>query len=299
MPPATSISQWSQPPDPFWTVASRTPGLPWSIDPDAIRASLGLDSVVLLNDLETTCTAIPLLTPEDLVTIQEGRPRDDGTISVIAPGTGLGEAFMVWSDDQYIARPSEGGHAAFAPRSDLEVSLLHELHDRLAYVSYESVCSGAALPTLYRLLVGYHDTVEPGWLSELLDAAADQTPVIVDAALAARPGSEMCRSAVDLFVSILGSKAGDSALTVLATGGVYLGGGVLPRIRSILRADVLLRSFSDRGPDHGFLSRVPIHVITEPGAALMGAAWRGIQARISQSEPPRADRRLAAGGVRW
>jgi glucokinase len=210
--------------------------LPWVVDEEQLQAALNLSFVHLLNDLEAIAHAVPFLEPADLHTLNEGQPAPGGTIAVIAPGTGLGEAFLTWDGSRYCPHASEGGHTDFGPVNPLEVELLRYLQDRFEHVSYERICSGLGLPNIYAFLKdsGYAD--EPAWLAEELTAADDPTPVIVNAALHPayggdeREGSELCVATLNTFVSILGAEAGNLALKVLASGGVYLGGGIPRRI---------------------------------------------------------------------
>lgn len=260
-----------------------TLGLPWPIEQDVLRASIPVTELLLLNDLEAIARSVPLLEPDDLVTLREGTAHEGGSIAVVAPGTGLGEAFLVSTASGYVACASEGGHTSFAPTSEREIDLLRMFRERVDHVSYETVCSGAALPGLYAFVRTAGETVEPTWLSEHLASAVDQTPVIVEAALSGRAGSEACVAAVELFISILGAEAGNLALQVMATGGVYLGGGMPPRILPLLRPELLLESFGAKGPDHGYLDEIPVHVIVNPSAGLIGAAWSGLEALLDRS----------------
>ena len=157
--------------------------LPWVIDEAQLQSALHLDSVRLLNDLEAIAHAVPLLESEDLFTLNTGEPMPGGTIAIVAPGTGLGEAFLTWNGSRYQAHASEGGHADFAPSNPLEAELLRYLMGRFDHVSYERVCSGLGLPNIYAFLKENHSAEEPTWLAEQLATADDPTPVIVRAAL--------------------------------------------------------------------------------------------------------------------
>jgi|GEM_PF-31675 len=203
--------------------------LPWVITEAHLREALQLSSVRLLNDLEAIAHGIPILEPADLSTLNAGTPAPNGATAIIAPGTGLGEAFVTWDGSRYQAHPSEGGHADFAPSDTLELELLRVLQRRFGHVSYERVCSGRGLPNLYASLKETGQTPESARVAQLLTAADDPTPVIVDAALEAPP-DPLCAATLTTFVSILGAEAGNLALKVLATGGVFVGGGIPPRI---------------------------------------------------------------------
>jgi glucokinase len=256
-----------------------TTNLPWEIDEEHLRRVLNLSSVHLLNDLEAIAEAIPLLGMQDLYTLNEGRGIPGGAIALIAPGTGLGEAFLTWDGSRYRAYPSEGGHVGFAPANRLEAELLQYLRNRhqFDHVSYERVCSGLGLPTIYAFLKDQGQPEEPAWLIEQLAAAADRTPVIVNAAVDKKRTCELCVAALNMFVSILGAEAGNLALKVLSTGGVYVGGGIPPRILSVLESGRFMEAFVRKGRMSGLLARVPVKIILNPKAALLGAACRGLE----------------------
>jgi glucokinase len=248
--------------------------LPWVLDEGMMEQTLGLKRVMLLNDLKAVAYAVPHLLPEDVHTINEGRADPHGPMAVIAPGTGLGEAFSIWNGSTYVACSSEGGHADFAPTDETQAALRHYLSDRYGHVAYERVCSGSGLPNIYDFLRDSKFAPEPAALAAILAQAADRTPIIVEAALQ-DPADALCAATLDLFVSILGAEAGNLALKVLATGGVYLGGGIPPRILSRLDDGRLMRAFVSKGRFADLLAKVPVKVITTQ-AALLGAALYGL-----------------------
>ncbi len=250
--------------------------LPWIIDEAQLRVELGLESVRLINDLVAIARAVPHLRPEDVHTLGAGEPVPGGAIAVIAPGTGLGEAFLTWDGARYHAHPSEGGHADFAPATPAELGLLAYLQRGGEHVSYERVCSGLGLPNIYAYLKESGAGDEPAWLAARLAGAADPTPVIVAAALDDRQPCRLARAALDMFVSILGAEAGNMALKVLATGGVYLGGGIPPRILPALESGRFIEAFRRKGRMSGLVARIPVHVIVRSGVALLGAACEGL-----------------------
>jgi glucokinase len=251
--------------------------LPWSIEETRLEAALGIPTVRLLNDLEAIANAVPYVEPGDLHTLSEGVPAPNGAIAIIAPGTGLGEAFLTWDGSHYRTHASEGGHAGFAPGDPLQTELLRYLQDRFDHVSCERVCSGLGLPNIYTFLKERGHAEEPAWLAEQLERATDPTPVIAKAALDPERRCELCVCALNVFVSILGAEAGDLALKVLATGGIYLGGGIPPRILPALEQPRFLEAFRRKGRFRDLLTQVPVHVILNPKVALLGAACHALE----------------------
>lgn len=252
----------------------RVTNLPWVVDSSKLRQVLQINDVYLINDLEAIAYSIPALDKDDLENVKPGNRQFDGPIAVIAPGTGLGEAFLFWDGHRYRPVPSEGGHTDFAPATPLELELLKYLQPRLGHVSYERVCSGLGIPNIYAFFRDTKISEEPAWLKEELEAADDQTPIIFKYAKEGK--AEICKSTVSLFLAILGSEAGNLVLQVLATGGVFLGGGIPPRILPELRGDVFLKAFTEKGRFTDFLMNVPVNVIMNSKAALFGAANHGL-----------------------
>lgn len=253
--------------------------LPWIIRASRLQETLGGASVALLNDLQAIAYAIPYLDSQDLHTLNQAEPVPHGPIAVIAPGTGLGEAYLTWDGSRYLAHASEGGHADFGPTNALEIGLLRYMLQRYDHVSYEKVCSGLGIANLYGYLKDSGYSPEPPWLAAQLVEASDPTPVIVGAAL--RHEEQPCELAVEalrLFVSILGAEAGNLALKLMSTGGVYLGGGIPPRILPWLEHTYFMQSFLNKGRFSTVLIRFPVHVILHRNAALYGATCYGFAA---------------------
>jgi len=255
------------------------PNLPWVIEEAQLKQRFDLEDVILLNDLEAIAQAVPVLPPEDLETVKEGRAVPQGNIAVIAPGTGLVEAFLTWDGGNYQAHSSEGGHADFAPIGGFQIGLLEYLLERFDHVSYERVCPGTGLPNIYAYIRDRGLAEDPAWLSEGLKNAEDPNVVIMNAA----GGEQECRIAtmtIEAFIAILAAEAGNMVLRNMATGGLYLGGGFPPRILPYLKQSV----FSDRFISKGRLSRlpknVPVRVILNAKAPLVGAACYGLQVAI-------------------
>jgi glucokinase len=251
--------------------------LPWVIEESQLQQVLNIPSVHLLNDLDAIALTVPFLESQDLHTLNEGQPISGGAIAVIAPGTGLGEAFLSWDGSHYQAHSTEGGHADFAPTNSFEIELLRYLMTRFPHVSFERVCSGKGLPNIYAFLKNTGYAEEPPWLAEQLSATRDQTPIIINNALDKEKACELCVATLNAFVSILGAEAGNLALKVLATGGVFLGGGIPLRIFSYLVDERFMQAFTHKGRFTQMLARIPVHVILNPDVALLGAARRGFE----------------------
>ena len=259
---------------------SRITNLPWIMDEREIATALGLQSVRLFNDIEAVAYAVPSLGDEDVETLNAGDPQEHGNRAIIAPGTGLGQAFLVRGGNRYLPIASEGGHADFAPGNDMEAELLSYLRGFHDHVSYERVCSGIGIPNIYAFLLnsGYGEV--PRWLKEKLSTAADPTAVIIDAAMERNKPCEIAVLTLNTFVSILGAEAGNIALRVLSTGGVYLAGGIPPRILPYLTGGLFMERFLRKGRMSDLVSRMPVHVIVSPGCALRGAALFGLHTKI-------------------
>ncbi len=251
--------------------------LPWVIDAAALTDRFGLKTTRLLNDLEATAYGVLTLAEDQRCTLREGQPVAQGTLAVIAPGTGLGKGFLTWDGAAYRAFPSEGGHAGFAPDGLLAGELLRELMKETDHVSWEWVLSGRGITRIYRFLRNRDPQSEPAWLAEALALATDPTPIIAQAGLDPDRPCPLCAAALDLFAALLGAAAGDFALGVLATGGVYIGGGIPPRVLPALRRGSLLEAFDRKGPMTELARRIPVHVVLDSQAALLGAASYGLR----------------------
>jgi glucokinase len=249
--------------------------LPWVIDAATLRQELRLGAVALLNDLEAIAWAVPILQPDDLRTLNRGEAVPGGTIAVIAPGTGLGEAFLTWDGTGYHAHASEGGHTDFAPMDATQVGLLQYLLQRSDHVSYEHVCSGIGIPNIYAYLQDSGAAPESPALAARLAGAADPTPVIAAAALDPAAPDTLSAATLETFAAILGAEAGNLALKVLATGGVYVAGGIPIHVAPLLEEGRFMRAFRRKGRFAELLSGVPVHLVATH-AALIGAARYGL-----------------------
>jgi glucokinase len=248
--------------------------LNWVVDAENLRKVIGDVPINLMNDLHAIASAIPYLSADDLEVLIPGEPEAHGAKGVVAPGTGLGEGFLVWDGERFQPHPSEGGHASFGPETPLQLELLNYMDPIYGHVSYERVCSGIGIANLYQFLRDGKGMLEPQWLREELSEVEDPTPIIANAALENK--AEICTKTMELFVSILGSEAGNLALKVLATGGIYLGGGIPRRILPLLREENFRVAFTDKGRFAKMLCEVPVYVITHPQAGVFGAACYGL-----------------------
>lgn len=252
-----------------------TTNLPWTIEQANLVDLLKCDSTFLLNDLEASAYAMPHLPLDQLHILNPGVSRlDRGHIAVIAAGTGLGEAFLVWRGDDYQPLASEGGHADFAPQSELEDGLLGYLRAKFnGHVSYERVLSGPGLFNIYSFLRDSEHAPEPDWLAgKLGEAGADPGQVVSEAGLAGK--DENCTAALRLFASIYGAEAGNLALKSYATAGVFIAGGIAPKILAALTADdAFMRGFWSKGRYLHWMKNLPVSVALDPKAPLMGSAY--------------------------
>ena len=254
----------------------KTTNLPWVMDEGSLARDLKLRSVHLMNDLEAVARSVPVLRPRDLVTLNEGHAVPKGTIAVIAPGTGLGQSFLTWNGGRYRAHSSEGGHSDFAPTDERQVRLLQYLWKRFDHVGFERVCSGIGLPNIYEYLRDEEKIPERPEVTEAIASAPDRSKAIMDAAASPGDPSPRCRTAVETLASILASEAGNLVLKVLATGGLYLAGGVAVHLLGPLQDPRFMQTFARKGRFKDLMQRIPVHVITARGA-LVGAAAYGLE----------------------
>jgi glucokinase len=248
---------------------SRVTNLPWVVDAESIQTATGAKRAYIINDLQATAFAVPFLPDESIAVLQRGEADPRGNIAVIAAGTGLGASFLVWTGTGYLPVASEGGHADFAPRDEQEVRLFRYLQERYGRVSVERAVSGPGLHNIYRFLRESENMPESGDVEARL-AAEDPPRVISEEGLSGN--SATCREALRILISLYGAQAGNLALQVVATGGVVLGGGTAPEFLPVLSEGPFLESFLGKGRFREFLSRVPVKVIRDDKAALVGAA---------------------------
>jgi len=248
----------------------KTPNLPWMIDTAELRRAVKLDAVWLLNDLEAAAYGIFTLGEEEFYTLNQGTVHQSGNKALIAAGTGLGQAFLYDDGRRFRPLASEGGHGDFAPRNELEIELLRHLIGRFHHVSYERVVSGPGLFNIYRFFKEGRGLAEPKWLTERLAAADDTSAVVSQAGLAGE--AEICVKTLDLFASVYGAEAGNLALRAKSVRGLYIGGGIAPKLLAKLKDGVFMRAFVDKGRYADLLASIPVQVVLNEQSALRGAA---------------------------
>ena len=253
-----------------------TTNLPWEIDEASLARATGARRAKLLNDLEAMAYGMLGLDDEEFAALSAGaEPARTGNAVVIAAGTGLGQALLVWDGERHMPVATEGGHASFAPRSEQEVELLRFLRAEFgSHVSYERILSGPGFHNLYRFLRASGDEAEPAWLADRM-GAEDPSAVIGEVGVAGR--DPICAASVELFASIYGAQAGNLALTALAVGGVFVGGGIAPKLLPVLQGGAFVSAFTDKGRFSTLLEGIPVRVALTPRTPVLGAARHAAQ----------------------
>ncbi len=258
-------------PAPIVDGKARPANLAWELDEARLADMLGSNAVRLVNDLVATTAAVPFLREEDLIVLHRGELTGTEKIyGVLAPGTGLGEGFLIRGPNHNEVIASEGGHVDFAPTNETEIALLQYLQAQHHHVSYERVLSGPGLINIYNFLKDTARAIEPEALRARMQTD-NQAAVISNAAL--NHEFEICVRALDIFISVLGAQASNMVLTVWATGGIYLGGGMPPKILPKLRDGSVVAAYLNKGRLTGFVQKTPLYVIRDDHAALLGAAY--------------------------
>ncbi|QNL49586.1 glucokinase [Olivibacter sp. SDN3] len=245
--------------------------LSWSIDVEAIRRQHGIEEVYLLNDLEATAYGLVGIADDDLAVINTGSDQK-GNMAILAPGTGLGEAGLFWDGENYRPFATEGGHSEFSPRTELDFELFQYLRDETPLISWEHLVSGKGIYRIYRFLRESKRYKEPAWLREKLE---NEDPAAVISHTAIRELNDTCVTAMQLFVTYMARESTSLALKLKATGGLYLGGGIPPRIYPLLKDELFREQFIQSDRMDPLLREIPIRVILNSKAALLGAAYFG------------------------
>lgn len=261
-------------PGPVLGNRARTPNLTWEIDGDLVARDAGIPRVHLINDLVATAEGVALLADDETAVLQEGTPDALGNRALLAAGTGLGMALLPRLGDRWVPVPSEGGHTDFAPRNEEEIGLLRYLRERFGRVSVERILSGPGLFNVYSYLRDAHHLPENPRVREALAGDEDPARIIGQAALATsnEERCDLCSRALGLFVTVYGATAGNLVLTGTATGGVWIGGGIAPKILPRLTDGLFTQTFVAKGRFVPFLERIPVRVILNDKAAMFGAA---------------------------
>lgn len=258
-------------PGPVIDGKAKATNLKWSLDAKKIYSQFSISKVALLNDLAATAFAVPYLNKTEIIEIKKGSENIlSERFAVIAPGTGLGEAFLICEDNKKIVLASEGGHSDFAPTNEIEAELFKYLSKKFGRVSYERIISGSGLPNIFNFLV---DNKYGNPKHETLERMKTEDRAIVISEIALNKRDKVCEDALEIFVSVLGAHAGNCVLTNLTTGGVYLGGGIPFKILPMLKTKIFLNSFLNKGRLSSLLEATPIYLINNNNAALIGAAW--------------------------
>jgi glucokinase len=250
---------------------SRTTNLPWEIDAAELEKPFGLRRVGLLNDLEAVAWGVPALADTDLAVLQPGAADAQGNACVVAAGTGLGQAGMLWDGQRYRPFATEGGHCSFAPTTDArEMGLLTQLAERYGHVSWERLVSGMGIGNIYGFLAGQAKITHPDAVAKALAGDGDLAAAV--AATAAEGACPVCVESMDLFARLYGREAGNVALKHMALGGVYLGGGIAPKNLDLLQSGGFSAAFRDKGRMGALMEQIPVRVILDPHTPLRGAA---------------------------
>ncbi|MCK0190363.1 glucokinase [Arenibacter sp. F20364] len=244
---------------------------PWAIDSEEISRELHIRSVSLLNDMEANAYGLAALQEKDFETLKYG-PKIPGNAALISPGTGLGEAGMFWDGSHYHPFACEGGHCDFSPRNELDIRILQHFQEKYEHVSWERLISGPGILDLYLFLRQINGTMEPQWLT---DQMAEGNPSATITSTAIEGKDTVCIETLDLFIRFLAIEAAQLALKFKATGGIYIGGGILPKILSGITREVFYNNFVQSGRLNALLDMVPVKVILNEKTALLGAAYYG------------------------
>jgi glucokinase len=250
---------------------SKLTNLSWLLDSKAMSQEMKIP-VCFINDLEATAYGMAGLDAKDLATLAEGEPGSKGNIAIIAPGTGLGEAGLFWDGQRYHPFATEGGHSDFGPRTPIDIEIFHYLQQQFGHVSWERVVSGMGIKNIFHFLTDHRKEQIPEWLSQRMQ---DEDPAAVISQAALHHEDLVCAQTMELFVRYLATESSSLVLKLMATGGLYLAGGIPPKILPLLQGDSWTRNFDNNGRMHELSDRIPVHVVLNDKMALQGAAYYG------------------------
>ncbi len=248
--------------------------LPWVLEEKKVQDAFQFEKVKFLNDLEASAYFIPYLDKSDVEVLQEGTEPVEKNISVVSPGTGLGEAFLTWDGTHYVSHATEGGHTSFSPENEEQDKLLQFLRQKLGKrISFERVCSGIGVKKIYDFLVAAGYKIEPDSVKKEIDSADDIVPVILSTGCFKRGESEICDKTIELFVSILGSECANLGLKTMGLSGIYIGGGIPPKILPYIKeSEFFLKALHDKGRMSPLIQNIPVKVIINKNTTLLGCA---------------------------
>jgi len=249
---------------------SKISNLPWVIDSKEVAKQLRLNSVGLLNDLEAYAYGIDGLESKDFITLSEGTEEAEGNRAVISAKTGLGMAGLYWDGFRHHPFACEGGHADFAPRNDLQMELLAYLQKKYGRISCERILSGPGIKNIYDFLRDSHKAEEPEWLRTQMSAAPDPPALISKLALEGK--ATICDQSLSIFVAVFGAQAGNCALNFMSTGGIFIGGVIAAKIVPKMKDPLFLESFLDKGRMGMILKDMPVKIVVNDDAGMIGAA---------------------------
>jgi glucokinase len=252
----------------------KTTNLPWIVDAELLSKGLKIPSVRLYNDLQANANGLKVLKSDELYCIQAGSNKQKANRALIAAGTGLGEAGLFWDGKNHIPFASEGGHTDFAPRNELEIALFGYMQAKFGHISYERIISGPGIHSLYEFLVEVHEEKQS---QDVIDEMKERDPVAVICEFAIRKKDPLCEKVVAWFLSLYGAESGNMALKYFSLGGFYIGGGIAPRLLKLFKDSEFLSSFSKKGRFKELLESIPIYIVLNDNAALLGAASYGRQ----------------------
>lgn len=247
--------------------------LDWILHEKQLQDDFGFTEIKLINDLTALCSSLPFLPEKELLMIQQGEVEEPGVRAVIAPGTGLGEGFLIDQESCFLPQGSEGGHCDFAPLDQEQAELLAYLQNRHGAVSYELLCSGLGIPNIFDFLASTDVARDSARFSKI-EHASDRTPAVIEGALNTSP-CPLCAKTLSLFLTILGAEAGNLALKTYCTGGLFIGGGILPRIANHISFDAFLHNFRNKEKMQGLMQSIPVSLILKQDAALLGTSCYG------------------------
>jgi glucokinase len=245
----------------------------WSLDTEEMKRELMVQKVAMINDLEATAYGLAALRPEDFISVHPGRLADNGNMAIIAPGTGLGEGGLYWSGEHHYPFPTEGGHTGFAPRTETDIALLKALQKKYGVVSYEKVVAGPAIFDIYSFLREQKQYKEPAWLAKAISDPEEAPAAISTAAIEQK--DNLCVDTMEYFVRYLAHESANLVMKIKATGGLFLGGGVPPKIAPLLQHKSFYEHYLDCDRMQHLLETVPIRIIKNDKSGLLGAGYYG------------------------